>query len=840
MTARLRPATMIATMAAAISALASALPVPTAAAPLLTLRDGDNISISVPADQSRLAFDLVGGIWIMDPRDGQAEPVTAITEYSRHPAFSPDGRWIAFESVRDKFHQIMLISPAGGTPKQLTFGDYHHLSPTWAPDGRRIVIASNRAGTFDLWALDVETFTLHQLTSGPNNDREPFWNADGTVLTFVRDDGIESSIMALAPGTKPTALLTEPARIHGPSWRPGNRVLTYVRQLDGRSQLRMLLLSTPAITKPITQGEYVHPYPARWLDRENFLYAADGRIKRREFGSRTAEAVPFEARIEVEQTNVSVRELDFEDNTNRAVNGITGLSPIGDGRLIVSALGDLWELNADGTLLRQLTNDAFVDTHPAVSPDGRTLAFISDRGDNLQLWLMDIETRRVERLTVEEGIVLYPVWNQTSDALAFLVANHASATQLTLKRIDLQDRTVIVLADQLSNSAPPLLDGDDWSLPSMRGPDSDLTEVPLTWRPLKPEGRFIIRAGRIFDGIGPGYVTDHEILIEENRIVEIRPWTEANSGEQVIDATRYTVIPGLIDLSVQQAYASDESLGRAWLAAGVTTIRETVWNLPEATERHESWLSGRRIGPRLFMALNSCAGSQDATSSAVIDRMMAGLSRPYVALIELCPALGSEVYRRLIAEAHAAGLPVATSVPFPALLLGADELRLGSARGGDDPMMLRPDGFTYGDVANIVGKLDTIIVSRLAVAGQNAGPELFRAISRGARVVTGSAAPLTPYGQGLQAELRLLADTGLQPFQVLKMTSLDAARVLGAGKDLGSIQAGKLADLVIVDGDPLTDIGDTANVVITIINGRVYRIADLKRPGNGSVGKLYN
>ena len=94
----------------------------------------------------------------------------------------------------------------------------------------------------------------------------------------------------------------------------------------------------------------------------------------------------------------------------------------------------------------------------------------------------------------------------------------------------------------------------------------------------------------------------------------------------------------------------------------------------------------------------------------------------------------------------------------------------------------------------------------------------------------------------MQAELRLLAETGLQPFQILKMASLDAARILGAGDDLGSIRAGKLADLVILDGDPLADIGDAANVVITIINGRPYEMAEIVAPGGraGSVGNFYN
>ena len=117
---------------------------------------------------------------------------------------------------------------------------------------------------------------------------------------------------------------------------------------------------------------------------------------------------------------------------------------------------------------------------------------------------------------------------------------------------------------------------------------------------------------------------------------------------------------------------------------------------------------------------------------------------------------------------------------------------------------------------------------------------LTRTIARGGRVAAGSGAPITPYGLGLHLELRFLTETGLQPFQVLKMATLDAARVLGVANELGSIQAGKLADLVIARGDPLADIGDAQQVIFTIINGRAYAHQELLVPGVTAVGKLYN
>ena len=108
--------------------------------------------------------------------------------------------------------------------------------------------------------------------------------------------------------------------------------------------------------------------------------------------------------------------------------------------------------------------------------------------------------------------------------------------------------------------------------------------------------------------------------------------------------------------------------------------------------------------------------------------------------------------------------------------------------------------------------------------------------------MTGSDAPVTPAGLGLHAELRLLAQAGLQTFQILRMATLDAGRALGEGDQLGAIRAGYLADLVIIDGDPLGDIRAITNVTMTMIRGRPYSRRELSEPGGrpASVGNFYN
>ena len=93
---------------------------------------------------------------------------------------------------------------------------------------------------------------------------------------------------------------------------------------------------------------------------------------------------------------------------------------------------------------------------------------------------------------------------------------------------------------------------------------------------------------------------------------------------------------------------------------------------------------------------------------------------------------------------------------------------------------------------------------------------------RGGTVLAGTD---TPLAANLNGELQTFVNAGMTPYQALRAATVDAARVLGV--DAGSIEAGKLADLVIVDGNPLTDIAVTTRVKQVMANGRVYTLADL-------------
>jgi imidazolonepropionase-like amidohydrolase len=402
-------------------------------------------------------------------------------------------------------------------------------------------------------------------------------------------------------------------------------------------------------------------------------------------------------------------------------------------------------------------------------------------------------------------------------------------------------------------------------------PRAALHEVNQVGRPASNHVVVVVGA-TLIDGRGGSPIPDAAVVVRGEKIVAVGKRGSVNipAGAEVIDAKGLTLLPGLIDSHFH--IDGDDPLPALYLSHGITSIRDPgQW-----TEAYDVARKGPAPIPRLFLCgphLDSPPPAYPADSFIVRD---AEETRIAVNRFADNGASAIKVYFRLplalirvaTETAHARGLPVTSHLEIvdatDAIRAGVDGvehvtsfgtalLPLREAEKYRQAMLAdnnaRRDGryqvWSKIDLdspqANAVFKLiaerGTVVSPTLAVFERQTGDketsemhvrafkqmEAFvgRAFRAGAHVVVGSHSdvPHAKRGWAYQRELELLVESGLTPMQAIVAGTLENARFFHASNRLGSIERGKLADLVIVEGNPLNNISDMRRVKRVMLNG---------------------
>jgi imidazolonepropionase-like amidohydrolase len=342
--------------------------------------------------------------------------------------------------------------------------------------------------------------------------------------------------------------------------------------------------------------------------------------------------------------------------------------------------------------------------------------------------------------------------------------------------------------------------------------------------------RYVIQAGRVFDGIRTNYQRHVDIHVEGQRIVAVVARDRLPLPETIIDATDLTVVPGFIDMHAHDLSLLGELAGRSWLAYGVTTVRTPEPLTASQRNLAQAWSSGLLPGPRLIEAPQRSA--VDSTAQFAL-QLPALIDDPFVTPpgetpeIDLSPTLlpllrpaGPASLPRRFSPAYAhyqdvyALLAAARATEISSLGIFAPGATAAVVRANADAehvfeqLFSRADRRTWQDVQPLVDGL---------AARQQSLTRLLRA---GGRVAIGTESPHTPPGLGEHIELQLFAAAGVANDQVLRSATSAAALALGLDTEIGTIEAGRRADLVIIEGDPLNDIAATLSIRAVVIDGQ--------------------
>ena len=173
-----------------------------------------------PGENGKIAFTAASNIHTINPDGSGLADLTAGPGDNFNPAWSPDGRQLAFTSNRDGNYEIYVMNADGSNQRRITFDPATDAEPSWSPDGQRIVFETNRDGNYELYVMDADGSNQARLTNTPQTEGSPAWSPDGRKIAF--DEGGSAGIFVMnADGSGRTRLGT--IGTYMPNWSPDGR-----------------------------------------------------------------------------------------------------------------------------------------------------------------------------------------------------------------------------------------------------------------------------------------------------------------------------------------------------------------------------------------------------------------------------------------------------------------------------------------------------------------------------------------------------------------------------------------------------------------------------------------
>ncbi len=701
-----------------------------------------------------------GRIWRIDSSSGEREaiPVSASIEME---LYSPD--------TAPKY-----VPKAEAGPTSI-------LDPRLSPDGRTILFTA--AGF--VWTQDLRGGPAARI----NEDRgfqwgAAAWSPDGRRVAYQHSEGNvqELRVADLDAGTTKVLVVVDRTGRFEPAWSPDGKTITYVGFKSMVPSLHIVDVASGQSRK------LVGSYP-RWMPRPNF--SSDGNF------------VYYTDRNQV-------RRYAAEDvSTPVAITEFDGIH----------------------------VADA------AISPNGEWVAF----RQNEELWVArlgkgPVTAASARRLTEDGGLN----YSFSPDSRALIYSTGAQI----------------------------------WRQPIERGRRSEI-KVEIEYPDSSPE-RLLIRNVHVLDLEAGRFSDATSMLVENGRI----RWIGNEAGQPVPQGTKILnafgryAIPGLFDAHSHVATpihfnpARDVSRMSSHIAFGITSVRDmgsdiTLVKAWEDRRRH----SGAAV-PRIFSggAMTETVGpffhggsffAKDTDQARQIVRKAAADG---VVAIKSYFTMPWALQRAVADEGRALGIPVvAHGLTFRETIMGPV---LGRRSIEHQPSPIR----LYGDILKLLAASGTQWCPTIAPVGGNgilfaqqpdllsdpklrwftsqadyalaAEVELFSVLDPkvlgqayaglldsvreghelGVSLLAGTDAlnPNVFYGHGLHTELAHLARAGIPPIDVLRIATIRAAETVGAGHELGSLEPGKLADIVLLDKDPLASISNTTSVWKVVQGGRVF------------------
>ncbi|MDQ3111090.1 MAG: amidohydrolase family protein [Bacteroidota bacterium] len=694
-----------------------------------------------------------------------------------------------------------------------------------SPDEKTLIF--NAAGY--LWKKQLPDGKPARLTAGKDFEFEPSFSADGNKITFVSwNDENTGAVMSIVWKTSTTAqkVTIEKGIFRTPSFSPDGKNIVYRKEGGNNHQGYAFSVKTGFYTVAAAGGE------AKFLFEsggEKPVYSADGKS-----------ILYFE-----EGEAKELKSFDLENRTHASIASSQYAWEI------VPSPDNKW------IAFREL-HKVYVCAFPAV---GKPLELGKDMGG--------VPANSVTR---DAGQSLH--WSSDSKKLHWTMGDAYYTREM--------------------NKTFGYIPGAPDSLPGM---DTTGVKIGLELKTDKPTGTIALTNARIITVDATNSVIENgTVIVKENRIIAVGKTGEVQipAGAKVMDCAGKTIMPGIVDVHAHLGtFRGGLSPQRQWsyyanLAFGVTTTHDPSSNTEMVFSQSEAVKTGNMVGPRIFSTGWILYGAE-GDFKAVINNYDDARSSVY--RTQQCGAFSVKSYNQPRREQRQQVITAARNLKMEVVPEG------GSTFSHNMTMIL--DGHTtiehnipvapvYDDViklwaASETGYTPTLIVTYGAMNGEcywyehsnvwenkrlmnfyprgeidsrsrhrEMSPEAeyqngFILVSQSCKKLAdaGVKVNLGAHGQlqglGAHWEMWMFTQGGMSSTQAIRCATMNGAWSLGLDKELGSIETGKLADLIVLDQNPLENIQNSQYVHYTMVNGRIYDSETMDEIGNVDVkrGKFW-
>ena len=374
---------------------------------------GEEVSPTISPDGSTVAYAMKSrGSWdIYSQRVGGRNQTPVAADPDRHeesPAFSPNGNLIAFHEG-DADGGVFVVGATGEAMRRITSFGAH---PAWSPDGRQIAFTTeaivdpaSRQGASALWVVDVAGGAPRRI-EGTADAAQPSWSPSGERIAYWSNTGGQRDIYTVAAaGGERVPVVNDSALDWAPAWMPDGRSLVFASNRGGAMNLWRIAVDQSSgramgAPEPVTAGVQAA--------LEQASLSRDGRrlVFRSRIGAVNPVAVSFDPHSGTAGAGTIL-------NTSNTTLIPVDISP--DGRSISyfnqgEQQEDLFISARDGSGLRRITDDDARDRGPVWTRDGGSLVFYSNRGGRWETWRIGRDGGNLQKLAgLPDDDIVFPL-----------------------------------------------------------------------------------------------------------------------------------------------------------------------------------------------------------------------------------------------------------------------------------------------------------------------------------------------------------------------------------------------------------------------------------------------